>query len=147
MPPYGRRTQTGSSGQNTVWAGIFRGILNVSLRASGTQLGLLFCILTYFFTFSLPHCTFPLLCCNFYLLFAHSFILLTHFFSIFSVLFVLFFVLFHHLFRPFSLFSPILCKIRNMFSKNLKFKIFFGGNCNSQRTFSCYNVKKRNFYR
>ena len=144
MPPYGRRTQTGSSGQNTVWAGIFRGILNVSLRASGTQLGLLFCILTYFFTFSLPHCTFPLLCCNFYLLFAHSFILLTHFFSIFSVLFVLFFVLFHHLFRPFSLFSPILCKL---FFKKIKSTNFFACTCNSQRTFLVALFKKRNCYR
>ena len=143
MPPYGRRTQTGSSGRNTVWAGIIRGILNVSLRASGTLLGLLFYILTYFCTFSLPHCTFPLLCCNFHLLFAHIFILLTHFFSIFSVLFLYFFITFSVLF-PF--FSPILCKIRNIFSKNLKFKIFFGCTCNSQRTFSCYNVKKRNFY-
>ena len=34
MLPYG----TGSSGQDTVWAGTFWGVLNVSLRAFGTQL-------------------------------------------------------------------------------------------------------------
>ena len=36
MPPY----ETGSSGQDTVQADTFWGVLNVSLRASGTQLGL-----------------------------------------------------------------------------------------------------------
>ena len=36
MPPY----ETGSSGQDTVQAGTFWGVLNVSLRASGTQLRL-----------------------------------------------------------------------------------------------------------
>ena len=35
MPPY----ETGSSGQDTVWAGTFWGVLNVSLRASGTRIG------------------------------------------------------------------------------------------------------------
>ena len=30
----------GSSGQDSVWVGIFWGFLDVSLRASGTQLGL-----------------------------------------------------------------------------------------------------------
>ena len=35
-----RQTYTGSSGQDTVGAGTFWGVLNVSLRASGTQLGL-----------------------------------------------------------------------------------------------------------
>ena len=30
----------GSSGQDSVWAGTFCGFLNVSLRASGAQLGL-----------------------------------------------------------------------------------------------------------
>ena len=40
MPPYGRRTQIGSSGQVTVWAGTFWGVLSVSLCAFGTQLRL-----------------------------------------------------------------------------------------------------------
>ena len=40
MPPYGRQTYIRSSGQVTVWAGTFWGVLNVSLRASGTQLRL-----------------------------------------------------------------------------------------------------------
>ena len=40
MPPYGRRTKIGSSGQVTVWAGTFWGVLSVSLCAFGTQLGL-----------------------------------------------------------------------------------------------------------
>ena len=40
MTPYGRRTYTGTSGQDTVGTGTFWGVLNVSLRASGTQLGL-----------------------------------------------------------------------------------------------------------
>ena len=45
--PYGRRTYTGSPGQDTVGAGTFWGVLNVSLRASGTQLGLdLTCFMT-----------------------------------------------------------------------------------------------------
>ena len=32
--------RTGSSGQDSVWVGTFWGFLNVSLCASGTQLGL-----------------------------------------------------------------------------------------------------------
>ena len=40
MPPYGRRTKIGSSGQDTVWAGTLWGVLSVSLCAFGTQLGL-----------------------------------------------------------------------------------------------------------
>ena len=44
MPPYGRRTLTESSSQNTVWAGTFWGA--VSFCASGTQLG--FDLLTCF---------------------------------------------------------------------------------------------------
>ena len=38
--PYGRRTLTGSSRHDTVLGGTFWGDLNVSLRASGSQLGL-----------------------------------------------------------------------------------------------------------
>ena len=33
MPPYGRRAYTGLLGQNTVWARLFLGVLNVLLRA------------------------------------------------------------------------------------------------------------------
>ena len=42
MPPFGRRTFTGSLGQDTVRGGKFWGVLNVSLRAFGTQLGFLY---------------------------------------------------------------------------------------------------------
>ena len=52
MPPY----ETGSSGQDTVWAGTFWGVLNVSLRAFGTQLrflyyNVLFLYFVAFFTY------------------------------------------------------------------------------------------------
>ena len=40
LPPYGRQTYTGSSGKDTFGAGTFWGVLNFSLRASSTQLGL-----------------------------------------------------------------------------------------------------------
>ena len=33
MPPYGRQAHTGLLGQNTVWARLFLGVLNVLLRA------------------------------------------------------------------------------------------------------------------
>ena len=33
MPPYGRRAYTGLLGQNTVWARLFLGVLNVLIRA------------------------------------------------------------------------------------------------------------------
>ena len=38
-PAYGRQGLAGSWGQDTDQAGTFRGVLNVSLRASGAQLG------------------------------------------------------------------------------------------------------------
>ena len=40
MPPSGRRTQTGLSGQDTIQADTFQSILNISLRSSGTHLAL-----------------------------------------------------------------------------------------------------------
>ena len=57
MPPYGRQTYTGSSGQDTVGAGTFWGVLNVSFRASGTQLGL---DLTLFVTDACSQLTFEM---------------------------------------------------------------------------------------
>ena len=115
------------------------------LRHSARITLLYFDILLYFFPttlyFSPTLLQFSLTFCSHF----HTFDALFQYF--FRTLLYFFFLLFHHFFRPFSLFSPILCKIRNIFSKKLKFENFFGGNCNSQRTFSCYNVKKRNFYR
>ena len=54
-----RQTYTGSSGQDTVGAGTFWGVLNVSLRASGTQLGLdLTCFVIRHPSSDIPHPSF-----------------------------------------------------------------------------------------
>ena len=83
--------------------GTFWGVLNVSLRASGTQLGL-----TYFFVLSL----------YIFVLFLDYIVLFPYFvalFTYFCLLFCTFDVLFQY-------FSRILCKIKNIFLNNQKFK-------------------------
>ena len=71
MPPYGRDTYTGLSGQDTVGAGTLWGVLNVSLPASGTQLGL-----TYFFVLFLDDIV---LFHDYIVLFPYSVALFTYF--------------------------------------------------------------------
>ena len=65
-----------------------------------------------------------------------------------SVLCCTFFVSFHHFFRTFSLFSPIFCKIKNIFLKDQKFKNKFLLAHAIHREHSVVTMfKKRNCYR
>ena len=114
-PPYGRRTYTGLSGQNTVLAGTFWGVLNASLCASYTQLRLLslYFFLTTLYVFpTLLHFSLTFWLLTYDLLFQYFFRTLLYFF----VFFITFSILF-----PFPLFFA-------------KLKINF------KKSFSCYNV-------
>ena len=62
--------------------------------------------------------------------------------------FLYFFVSFHHFFRTFSLFSPIFCKIKNIFLKDQKFKNkFLLARAIHREHFLVTILKKRNCYR
>ena len=90
----------------------------------------------FWYTFSYLICTFfyyiaffPLLCCTFHLLFAYFFCTFDLLFQYFFHTLFYFFVFFHHFFCTISLFSHILCKMKNILLKNKKIINFFASTC------------------